>query len=91
MGNGEWLRNKPADYPLVNSTILDCGASFRVCNDLSCFKGFAKRTGLSSTIRLVTEDYKAVKLATKMKHVDIHSHWLRQEVQESWPKSRLGL
>ena len=32
------------------------------------------------TIRLITTP--AIKLATKLKHVDIHNHWLRQEVQE---------
>jgi hypothetical protein len=32
------------------------------------------------TIRLVTKD--GVKLNTKLRHVDIHHHWLRQEVQE---------
>jgi hypothetical protein len=32
------------------------------------------------TIRLVTKD--APKLVTKLRHVDIHQHWLRQEVQE---------
>ena len=32
------------------------------------------------TIRLLTKD--AVKLTTKLKHVDIHQHWLRQEVQQ---------
>jgi hypothetical protein len=32
------------------------------------------------TIRLMTTP--AIKLATKLKHVDIHQHWLRQEVQE---------
>jgi hypothetical protein len=31
------------------------------------------------TIRLLTTD--APKLVTKLKHVDIHQHWLRQEVQ----------
>ena len=30
------------------------------------------------TIRLVTED--VAKLQTKLRHVDIHNHWLRQEV-----------
>jgi hypothetical protein len=32
------------------------------------------------TIRLLTTP--AIKLATKLKHIDIHHHWLRQEVQE---------
>jgi AraC-like DNA-binding protein len=32
------------------------------------------------TIRLVTSP--AIKLATKLKHVDIHHHWLRQEVAD---------
>ncbi|TMC14027.1 MAG: Ty1/Copia family ribonuclease HI [Chloroflexi bacterium] len=31
------------------------------------------------TIRLLVEE--SVKLQTKLRHVDIHSHWLRQEVQ----------
>jgi hypothetical protein len=31
------------------------------------------------TIRLLTTP--TMKLATKLKHVDIHHHWLRQEVQ----------
>jgi hypothetical protein len=31
------------------------------------------------TIRLMVQE--AAKLQTKLKHVDIHSHWLRQEVQ----------
>lgn len=31
------------------------------------------------TIRLLVEE--AMKLQTKLRHVDIHSHWLRQEVQ----------
>jgi hypothetical protein len=31
------------------------------------------------TIRILQKD--ALKLVTKLKHVDIHSHWLRQEVQ----------
>ena len=31
------------------------------------------------TIRLLTKD--APKLVTKLKHIDIHQHWLRQEVQ----------
>jgi hypothetical protein len=33
------------------------------------------------TIRLLTTP--AIKLATKLKHIDIHQHWLRQEVQEN--------
>jgi hypothetical protein len=42
------------------------------------------------TIRLLTKE--APKLDTKLKHVDIHQHWLRQEVQEKhinvkWVKS----
>ena len=32
------------------------------------------------TIRLLVEE--AAKLQTKLRHVDIHSHWLRQEVQK---------
>jgi hypothetical protein len=32
------------------------------------------------TIRLVTEE--ATKLTTQLRHVDVHQHWLRQEVQE---------
>jgi hypothetical protein len=32
------------------------------------------------TIRLLTTP--AIKLATKLKHIDVHHHWLRQEVQE---------
>jgi len=31
------------------------------------------------TIRLVTEEI--AQLKTKLRHVDIHNHWLRQEVQ----------
>jgi hypothetical protein len=42
------------------------------------------------TIRLLTKE--APKLDTKPKHVDIHQHWLRQEVQNKhigvkWIKS----
>ena len=33
----------------------------------------------SNTIRLLTEE--ATKLTTQLRHVDIHQHWLRQEVQ----------
>jgi hypothetical protein len=33
------------------------------------------------TIRLLTTP--AIKLATKLKHLDIHQHWLRQEVEEN--------
>ena len=32
------------------------------------------------TIRLLTKE--TPKLNTKLRHVDIHHHWLRQEVQE---------
>jgi len=32
------------------------------------------------TIGLMTKDL--LKLTTKLRHVDIHKHWLRQEVQE---------
>lgn len=32
------------------------------------------------TIRILTTP--AIKLATKLKHIDIHHHWLRQEVQD---------
>ena len=32
------------------------------------------------TLRLVTEE--SLKLVTKLRHVDIHSHWLRQEHAE---------
>jgi hypothetical protein len=32
------------------------------------------------TLRLLTEE--SARLATKLKHVDIHTHWLRQEVQQ---------
>ena len=32
------------------------------------------------TIRLLVEE--SMKLQTKLRHVDIHSHWLRQEVQK---------
>lgn len=34
----------------------------------------------TQTIRLLTEN--APKLATKLRHVDIHNHWLRQEIRE---------
>ena len=34
----------------------------------------------TQTLRLVTEE--ALKLATKLRHVDIHNHWLRQESEE---------
>jgi hypothetical protein len=34
----------------------------------------------AQTIRLVKET--SAKLATKLRHVDIHNHWLRQEVQK---------
>src|SRR5205814_9537677 len=34
----------------------------------------------SQTLRLVTEE--TAKLTTKLRHVDIHSHWLRQEYRE---------
>ena len=42
------------------------------------------------TIRLLTE---SAKLQTKLRHVDIHSHWLRQEVQRgsitlTWQESK---
>ena len=36
------------------------------------------------TIRLVTED--VAKLQTKLRHVDIHHHWLRQEVTRKMVK-----
>ena len=32
------------------------------------------------TIRLVTEE--VAQIQTKLRHVDIHNHWLRQEVQQ---------
>ncbi len=35
----------------------------------------------AKTIRLLVD--KCMKLKTKLRHVDIHSHWLRQEVQRS--------
>jgi hypothetical protein len=43
------------------------------------------------TIRLLVEE--SVKLQTKLRHVDIHSHWLRQEVQRgtiaiTWTESK---
>lgn len=38
------------------------------------------------TIRLLVEE--AMKLQTKLRHVDIHSHWLRQEVQRGSIKIR---
>jgi hypothetical protein len=28
-------------------------------------------------------DMKAPKLVTKLEHIDVHQHWLRQEVQEN--------
>src|SRR6516162_6396913 len=34
----------------------------------------------SQTLRLVTEE--SMKLSTKLRHVDIHNHWLRQEHAE---------
>jgi len=34
----------------------------------------------NQTLRLVTEE--SAKLTTKLRHVDIHSHWLRQEYRE---------
>jgi hypothetical protein len=34
----------------------------------------------TQTIRLVTEEI--AKLQTKLRHIDIHNHWLRQEVQK---------
>ena len=34
----------------------------------------------SQTLRLVTEE--SIKLATKLRHVDIYNHWLRQEYAE---------
>jgi len=33
----------------------------------------------NQTIRLLTAEY--AKLFTKLRHVDVHHHWLRQEVQ----------
>jgi hypothetical protein len=41
-------------------------------------------------IRLLTE---SAKLQTKLRHIDIHSHWLRQEVQQgsitlTWQESK---
>ena len=52
-----------------------------------CFKGitFEPGTDLSiqcdnqQTIRLLIQD--TLRLVTKLRHVDIHNHWLRQEVQ----------
>ena len=38
------------------------------------------------TIRLLVD--KSTKLQTKLRHVDIHSHWLRQEVQRQSIKIR---
>ena len=35
----------------------------------------------AQTIRLLVDE--SMKLQTKLRHVDIHSHWLRQEVQRS--------
>ena len=32
------------------------------------------------TIRIVSTP--AIKLATKLKHIDVHQHWMRQEVAE---------
>jgi len=34
----------------------------------------------TQTLRLITED--AAKLITKLRHIDIHQHWLRQEYAE---------
>jgi hypothetical protein len=34
----------------------------------------------SQTIRLFTEE--SAKLKTKLRHVDVHNHWLRQEITE---------
>ena len=40
-------------------------------------EGLAIQCDNRQTIRLVTED--SMKLNTKLRHVDIHNHWLRQE------------
>ena len=41
---------------------------------------FAIQCNNQQTIRLM--DKSAPKLVTKLKHIDIHQHWVRQEVQE---------
>src|SRR6266480_1884172 len=43
-------------------------------------KPISKIPSLHRTLRLVTEE--SMKLATKLRHVDIHNHWLRQEHAE---------
>jgi hypothetical protein len=47
--------------------------NFHVAEDLTI------RCDNLQTIRLLTEP--SVQLTTKLRHVDIHHHWLRQEVQ----------
>jgi hypothetical protein len=49
-------------------------------NPFTCRGCFTRSlSSLTSTIRLLVEE--VAKLQTKLRHVDIHSHWLRQEVQ----------
>ena len=56
---------------------------YRLLNEMNIIKG---KTGVQiecdnqQTLRLINDEI--TKLRTKLRHVDIHNHWLRQEVQE---------
>ncbi|RMZ86702.1 hypothetical protein DV736_g6071, partial [Chaetothyriales sp. CBS 134916] len=50
-------------------------SAYKIINNEARFTDFQP----TRTLRLINED--SVKLTTKLRHVDIHNHWLRQEAQ----------
>ncbi|PFH56372.1 hypothetical protein XA68_16605 [Ophiocordyceps unilateralis] len=70
-----------AEFLSLAHTAREIYSFIRLCHEIE-FKPSDELTincDNRQTVRLVTEE--GLKLSTKLRHVDIHSHWLRQEVQ----------
>ena len=89
-GPVSWRANKQ-DTVTTSSTEAELLALSQTAKETICLARLLKALSLEldepltiecdnrQTIRLLVEE--SIKLQTKLRHVDIHSHWLRQEVQ----------
>ena len=85
-----WRTNKQ-DTVTTSSTKAELLAISQIAKELIYFSQLMKALKLdlhkyftiecdnTQTIRLLVD--KLTKLQTKLRHIDIHSHWLRQEIQ----------
>jgi hypothetical protein len=71
-----------AELLALSQTARECIYMFRLFEALTLKlnKPLEIRCDNSQIIRLLTEEF--AKLKTKLRHVDVHNHWLRQEITE---------